>query len=354
MRFLTGLFIVLLFSLQPVSVQGDDASDRRALEEALNALERKDFKRGLQIIKPMAEKGHPFAQWVLGDMFKDGEGVAKDIGAARSWWMQAASKGLDAAEVSLGDSYATGIGGIEDWKEATKWWRRAAEKGNARAQTGLALALYDGKGLPRDRAEAAKWFQKAANAGEVQSQAMLGQMFLLGEGGLRASFVDAYKWVLLAGEEGKPLTAKTKAILEASLRPTDRQEAIRLAEQWKFENGKVKTPPPPPIRDEEVPIAYFVNSTALSSKCSSTVPSDLAWCDAYIAGVIDTLGGRRNLNEDAKDARLCLRDRKLSSLQARDATKQSLAIILEDKNSPLANGPAVGTVIAGLLSHICK
>jgi hypothetical protein len=146
----------------------------------------------------------------------------------------------------------------------------------------------------------------------------------------------------------------TKGMLEAALGISDRREAVRLAEQWKFEKGKTKTPPPAPVKDEDVPTTYFINAPQLSAKCSSTIAADLAWCDAYIAGVVDTLGGRRELDHDAKDVRLCFQEKQLSNRTAREAVNKALALALEDKNSPMAKGPAVGNVVAGILVYFCK
>lgn len=347
MRSLVILLIVLtqLFGLAALA---DDVRD------GIEALDRKDFNRALQLIRPLAESGNPFAQWLLGDMYKDGEGLPKDMKMALNWWTKAAAKGLPAAQLSLGDSYAAGQGVPENWSEAVKWWRKAADQDVPRAQTGLGLALYRGHGVQEDKAEAAKWFQKAADAGQTQSQAMLSRMYSFGEGGLKQSFVEAYKWVLIAGDEGKQLTVMQKGMLEAALRVTERREATRLAEQWKFEKGKVKNPPPPPVRDEDVPTTYFINAPQLSAKCSSTIGADLAWCDAYIAGVVDTLGGRRNLDDDAKDVRLCFQEKQLSNRNAREVVNKALTLTLEDKNSPIAKSPAVGSVIAGVLVYFCK
>ena len=108
------------------------------------------------------------------------------------------------------------------------------------------------------------------------------------------------------------------------------------------------------MRDEDVPTTYFINASQLSAKCSSTIAADLAWCDAYIAGVVDTLGGRRSLDADAKDVRLCFQEKQLSNRNAREVVNKALTLTLEEKNSPIAKSPAVGSVIAGILVDFCK
>jgi len=348
MRSRVTILSIILTQLLCFAALADDVRD------GIEALDRKDFNRALQLIRPLAQSSNPFAQWLLGDMYKDGEGLPKDMKMALDWWTKAASKGLADAQLSLGDSYAAGQGVPENWSEAVKWWREAANQNLPRAQTGLGLALYSGHGVQEDKAEAAKWFRKAADAGQTQSQAMLSRMYAFGEGGLKQSFVEAYKWVLIAGDEGKQLTVMQRGMLEAALRISDRREATRLAEQWKFKKGKIKDPPPPHVRDEDVPTTYFINALQLSAKCSSAIAADVAWCDAYIAGVVDTLGGRRQLDDDAKDVRLCFQEKQLSNRNAREVVNKTLALALEDKSSPVAKGPAVGSVIAGILVYFCK
>lgn len=349
---LVGAFLVVISSLLALPALGDGPQDD--IRSVMESIERKDFKEALRLVRPLAEAGHPHAQWILGSMYKNGAGVPHDMKTAIRWWIQAAEKGFADAQLSLGDSYVSGQGVAEDWNEAVKWWRKAAAQNISRAQTGLGLALYWGRGSAQDKVEAAQWFLKAADAGQTQSQAMLARMYCFGEGGLKRSSVEAYKWLLIAGEEGKELTLMTRPAIEMTLGATDKKEAIRLADKWKFEKGKIKTPPPPPLRDEDIPTFFFLNANQLASRCSSVDVANLAWCDAYIAGVIDTLGGRRNLDNDAKNVRLCFSEKKITRQLARDAVNEVLSMTLEDKSSPVANGPAVGNVVAGILVNFCK
>jgi hypothetical protein len=139
------------------------------------------------------------------------------------------------------------------------------------------------------------------------------------------------------------------------MRKTQELEAIRLAEQWKFEKGKIKKPPPPAESSDEVAAVYFVNLRMLSAKCSSASANDLAWCEAYIAGVIDTLGsGRNDLAGDAQDLRLCLR-KKVSLGQVRQVVSKRIALSFEGSPPPIIlNSPATNSVIAAMRVDLCK
>ena len=48
-----------------------------------------------------AEQGHVLAQYKLGAMYDQGEGVPKDQAKAVEWWNKAAAQGNDAARESL-------------------------------------------------------------------------------------------------------------------------------------------------------------------------------------------------------------------------------------------------------------
>jgi len=339
------LFGITAFSPRPAL--GDQ------LRDAVEALERNDFNRAFQLMLPLAEGGNAQAQGFLGDMYNAGQGVARDLKKALVWWKRAAEKGEPYSQLSLGDNYAAGRGVKEDFSEAAKWWRKAAEQNIPRAQVGLGLALYQGRGIQQDKSEAAKWFLKAADQDEVQAQAMLARMYATGEGGLTQSFLEAYKWIVIAGDAAPQLTMPTKMMLETAMRKTQQQEAIRLAEQWKFDKGKTKIPPQAASKDDVAGV-HFVNLRQLSDKCTSTGANDLLWCDAYIAGVVDTLGsGRSDLAGDAKEALFCLR-KKVSLRQARQAVSKVINQMQEDKDPVLLNSPASNSVIAGILVHLCK
>ena len=89
---------------------------------------------------------------------------------------KAAEQGHPRAQYNLGVLYANGQGVPQDFTEAAKWFRKAAEQGYAPAQNNLG-SLYDkGKGVPLDFAEAAKWYRKAAEQGDADAAEALEQL----------------------------------------------------------------------------------------------------------------------------------------------------------------------------------
>jgi TPR repeat protein len=85
----------------------------------------------------LAQEGDAEAQYKLGKMYYDGEGVTKNYQKAVEWLRKAAGQGLDKAQNSLGYMYANGYGVTKDYQKAVEWYRKAAEQGLDKAQTNL-------------------------------------------------------------------------------------------------------------------------------------------------------------------------------------------------------------------------
>jgi TPR repeat protein len=87
-----------------------------------------------------------------------------------------AEQGVATAQYNLGVMYADGDGVPENGAEAVKWFRKAADQGDADAQYNLGVMYADGDGVPENGAEAVKWFRKAAAQGDADAQYNLGVM----------------------------------------------------------------------------------------------------------------------------------------------------------------------------------
>ena len=77
------------------------------------------------------------AQYNLGIMYYNGQGVPQDYAEAVKWYRLAADQGDAYAQYNLGVMYDNGEGVPQDYKEAVKWYRLAAEQGHAKAQYNL-------------------------------------------------------------------------------------------------------------------------------------------------------------------------------------------------------------------------
>src|SRR5580692_11794527 len=71
-------------------------------EDGVNAAERGDYVTAIQLWRPLADQGNAFAQFNLGNMYRNGQGVRQDYAAAVSWYRKAADQGYIPAQFNLG------------------------------------------------------------------------------------------------------------------------------------------------------------------------------------------------------------------------------------------------------------
>ena len=81
---------------------------------------------------------------------------------ALAWYRKAAEQGNAVAQFSLGFMYNNGEGVPQDYVQALSWYRKAAEQGNAGAQSELGVMYNNGQGVPQDYVQAHLWSNLAA------------------------------------------------------------------------------------------------------------------------------------------------------------------------------------------------
>lgn len=151
MRFLTHstvifLLILSVFALNPENVFAaqTDRSSQQMLE-----------------LQEQARSGDAEAQYLLGFMYDQGQGIPKDPQKALMWYTLAAEQGNADAQLTLGFMYDEGRGIERDQNIAVKWYTRAAEQGNAGAQVILALMLTENNETPDNLIQAYGWILQA-------------------------------------------------------------------------------------------------------------------------------------------------------------------------------------------------
>ena len=93
--------------------------------------------KAFALLKPVADLGHPQAQYALAVGYKYGEWGTKDPKEAFTWYKKSAEQGRADAQLCVGKCYADGYGVIKDLKEAASWYQKAADQGNEEAKTRL-------------------------------------------------------------------------------------------------------------------------------------------------------------------------------------------------------------------------
>lgn len=147
---------------------------------ALELLQSGEKTRGVQLLREAAGRGLVMAEYRLAKLYERGEGVPRDIAAARSWTEKAAIGGNRLAMHDLAVFYAEGDAGPQSYAAAVEWFRAAADLGLVDSQYNLAVLYEQGLGVSQDKAEAAYWFEVAGRAGDQdasrRARAMLGDM----------------------------------------------------------------------------------------------------------------------------------------------------------------------------------
>ena len=193
----------------------------------------KDHKQAFKLYLQAANAGIPVAADSIGILYAQGRGVERDMVQALKWHRIAAYKGLALAQGNVGYFYQHGLGGVkQDYAEALKWYRLGAEGGDDQSQYNLGLAYLRGTGVPRNLREAEKWLMKAAEQDMPDAQNDLAVVYSVGGDGLQQDVVAAYKWHLIAVENGIHRGDEAFELFKKQMTPDQLAAAKREARDW--------------------------------------------------------------------------------------------------------------------------
>lgn len=179
------------------------------------ALTNRDLEAAAAWATRSAGQQFPPGQLLLGNLYKDGQGVRKDPVQALKLIQQAADGGLPDALYELGIAYQQGMGSAASSVKAVQYLTQAANQGHIPAHLALA-ALFETANQP-DKALA--WLLQAARKGSAKAQFRLGDHYAKGRNGA-ADNKEAYFWyslALLNGENrAKPEVDRQAALLTSA------------------------------------------------------------------------------------------------------------------------------------------
>jgi len=127
-----------------------------------------DRNRVRDSFRVAATAGHREAQFALASLLAK-SAVEADKKEAVGWFDKAQAAGHMAAANRLGELYRDGAGVSRQMNKARSIFQQAAEHGDANAMYNLALMQNDGLGGPRDTGKALDWFAKAADEGHEKA-----------------------------------------------------------------------------------------------------------------------------------------------------------------------------------------
>jgi uncharacterized protein len=177
------------------STKKEQLSPLQAFQTGARAYIAGDKATAVTSLLDAAKRGHAMAQWKLGRMYAEGDGVEKDDVKAFDYFSQIANAHADDAPdtvqarfvanafVALGAYYLEGVPGSPirpDQARAKEMFSYAASYfGDPDAQYNLARMYLDGPS-GKDVRQAARWLGLAANKGQREAQAVLGHMLFKG------------------------------------------------------------------------------------------------------------------------------------------------------------------------------
>jgi TPR repeat protein len=202
------------------------------LDDAQSAYGAGDFPKAVELFRALAERGNPVAQYNLGVLYENGQGLPKDYKLAAEWYRKGADQGYSEAQNNLANMYAFGLGVEKNPAEAVVWMRKAAQQGQAGAQLNLGIMYTLGQGVPKNYAQAEAWLRLAAEQGEPDAQYNLGVMYEHGDG-VAADPVEAYVWYGAASIHGSAPAQEKMSAIGATLTEAQRKRLELLISRRK-------------------------------------------------------------------------------------------------------------------------
>lgn len=171
---------------------------------------KRDFKQAFVWFRKAAEQGHSESQLAIGDMYLLGQGVVKDNNLALDWRLKAAERGNFSAQVRLAFMYDFGIGVAQNYEQAAAWHLKVVERSSKgvfkdpqyfMSTKRLSEMFYHGQWVPKNKRQVVAWIREHAQLGDEESQYHLGMLHYIGNGVLQDEHMAAM-WFRQAAEQG--------------------------------------------------------------------------------------------------------------------------------------------------------
>lgn len=148
--------------------ENEDLSNAEAealYRHAVVEKERGEIQAALRALRRAAEFGHREANYELGEIYRQGLGVKREMALAARYYGDAAVAGHVDAQYWLAEAFANGHGVEPNLSWAMRWYGKAAYQGHAEAQFAYGVLLGTGRGLAKNQARAFGWLTLAEQQG---------------------------------------------------------------------------------------------------------------------------------------------------------------------------------------------
>ena len=149
-----------------------------------------------QIISKV-QSGNPFAQYLVGRLYRDGPVLIPDNVEAVTWFDRAARQGVVAAQSELGMLLLSDDPEIHDPGLGVQWLEYAARNRNDCAAYRLGKEYLKGEIVNRDTSKAVEYLIQSSDAGNQYAQYALGKLYLD-----RQDREQAYYWFSQSASQG--------------------------------------------------------------------------------------------------------------------------------------------------------
>ncbi len=149
---------VAMFAATTIAAHAD-------VKDGVEAWGRGDYETAVAQWTGPAAKGDADALFNLGQAYKLGRGVSKDLARAEDFYARAAKKG----HIRAADNYGILLFQSGRQSEAMPWLTASADRGEPRAMYILGIAAYNGDYAPKDPVRAYALMTRAASTGLQQA-----------------------------------------------------------------------------------------------------------------------------------------------------------------------------------------
>lgn len=191
----------------------------------------KDLSRAFELYLHAAELGHMEDQGNVGYMYMQGQGVKQDYKQAMKWLAMAGDQNWAPALDKIGLLYLNGFGTKVDVAKAIDFFQRGTSLGDRNAMVNLATLYMQGNGVKQDNAIARDIFLRAARLGAVAAYMNLGNIYNEGKG-VKPDPMEAAFWYTLASREGREEALQQLQGILGSLSEDERQQLAERLDDW--------------------------------------------------------------------------------------------------------------------------
>lgn len=167
---------------------------------------------GVYWFKQSAERGCAYAQYQMGNFYRDGIVVRKDFQQAICWYEKAAYQNDVTAMLALGDMYGGRFGVVPCYEKALRWYQCATERGSSEAKIRMSAIWVRGHCGPNNVARGMDILTEEAEMGNKDALVILGDVYYEGLLGC-PDYCRAKEYYKIAADKCSPEAAFKLAML---------------------------------------------------------------------------------------------------------------------------------------------